>query len=238
MRFLLCGLFILLGLSARAEFKVPALTGPVVDLAGMITSVDKSAIEGKIRAFNNSGLAQLQVLTVESLEGLTIEQASMQVAEAWKLGTEKQDNGLLIMIAKNERRVRIEVGQGLEGVMPDIYARRIVSDVMIPFFRQNIPSQGVVQGVDRIIEVIQKGEGVPEKKIRKSPFEKYKSLFIIIFLLVIFSLNIFTRNSRRFGGWGGGWGGGGFGGGGFGGGGGGWSGGGGGFSGGGGSDGW
>lgn len=214
-----------------------------MDLADVITSSDEQIIEAKIRELNESGLAQIQVLTVEDMQGLTIEQASLAIAEKWQLGSAKADNGVLILVAKQERRIRIEVGQGLEGTLPDVIARRIVSDVIIPFFRQGIPSQGIVQGVDKVIASLQGDTQAMEtfsrtKKI--SPFKGKEGILFLVVLLGIFTMNIFGRSSRRgFNRFGGGGFGGGFGGGGFGGGGGGgWSGGGGGFSGGGASDGW
>lgn len=220
------------------------MTGPVMDQAGMMRAQDEGQLEGLLRDAKAQGLAQIQVLTVQNLQGATIEQASIQIVDLWKLGTEKADNGVLILVSREDKKVRIEVGQGLEGVLPDILAKRIVSDVMIPLFRQGDFSQGILAGSLAVIQTIdpkQRNEGdqyteiVPQKR---SLFGK-SSIFILFALMVIF-FNIIGggggRGRRLRGGfYGGGLGGlGGFGGSG----GGGWSGGGGGFSGGGASGGW
>lgn len=207
---------------------------------------DEAELEKLLRQIQNAGLAQIQVLTVPSLQGETIEQASIQIVDKWKLGTEKGDNGVLILVAKDERKIRIEVGQGLEGVIPDITAKRIVSDLMVPFFRQGQFSQGIYAGTLAVIQAVdptvadEKGqytEVVPDKKS-----QRFNLLINILVLVVMIFIAFIGRGGRsrrlRGGGFYGGFGGGGFGGGGFGGGGGGWSGGGGGFSGGGASGGW
>lgn len=236
MKYFVSGFCIFLSLLVKAEFRVPDLTGPVVDLVHIITPKDREYIERQIREVQDQGLAQLQVLTVPELEGLSIEEASIKVVDNWKLGDQKTDKGLLVLVANKERRIRIEVGQGLEGIIPDVVARRIVSDTIVPFFKQGVPSQGLVQGIDKIIEVIRNQSDPVVAKPRQSIYKKYEGLFFLIFLLLLSGLNLFGRRfrGRYYGGGFGGFGGGG----GWSGGGGGWSGGGGGFSGGGSSDGW
>lgn len=217
--------------------------GPVIDQAGLLRIQDEAEIEKLLRQAQDSGLAQIQVLTVPNLQGETIEQASIQIVDQWKLGTAKGDNGVLILVAKEERKVRIEVGQGLEGVLPDITAKRIVSDVMIPFFRQGQFSQGIYAGTLAVLQGIdpkmagdkeQYIEVVPDKKADR--FHLHIKILILIFFIFIAFIGRGGRGRRlRGGGFYGGFGGGG---GWSGGGGGGWSGGGGGFSGGGASGGW
>lgn len=216
------------------------MVGPVIDQAGLLRIQDEAEIEKLLRQTQESGLAQIQVLTVPNLQGETIEQASIQIVDQWKLGTAKGDNGVLILVAKEERKVRIEVGQGLEGVLPDITAKRIVSDIMIPFFRQGQFSQGIYAGTLAVLQSIdpkmagdkeQYTEVVPDKKADR--FHLLINILILIFFIFIAFIGRGGRGRRlRGGGFYGGFGGGGFGGGG------GWSGGGGGFSGGGASGGW
>jgi uncharacterized protein len=230
-------------------FEVPALTGPVVDNAGIIKADSRQALGSAIRALKEQGGTQLVVLTVPTIDNLTIEQASMQVADAWKLGSKKGDEGVLLMLAAKERRVRIEVGQGLEGQLTDIASKRIIEDTMIPLFREGRFSDGIVLGVFRIAQItnpdIDLAE-ILEGRVRRND-RAYEGagnhpihdVIILIVFVLIFGFSLMSRflfGGRRSDGFFGG--GGGFGGGGFGGGGGGFGGGGGGFSGGGSSGGW
>lgn len=223
-----------LPVSAQA-FQVPALTGPVVDNAGIIPPQDRNVLDGVLRTLNERGHAQLQILTVQSLNGEPIEQASIQVTDKWRLGTAKKDNGILMMIATKEHKIRIEVGQGLEGDLPDVYAKRIIADVMIPYFKRGQLSEGVKAGVSAIISVVdpQMAKDGPVKTWNKERHHHRAGGGAFVFIIWILFIALFMGRSF-FPFW---WiGGGGFGGGdGFGGG---WGGGGGGFSGGGASGGW
>lgn len=233
-----------MNIAQSEDFELPALRDPVMDLANMITPNDQAQLRRWLQEFHQRGKGQIQVLTVPSLQGMEIEEYAIRVTDQWKLGDQAKDDGVLLLIALQERKLRIEVGQGLEGVIPDITAKQIVSDVMAPFFRQGLPSQGVIQGVAAIMRTIDedfaKSGKLPEERRRKvSPWKKYEGLFILAFVLFLLVGNLFKPRRRGllgrnagWGGWGGGFGGGGFGGGG------GWSGGGGGFSGGGASGSW
>ena len=228
---------------AHAAFKVPGLQGPVMDLAGVISRQDQRELSALLYDYNQQGKAQIQVVTIPSLEGDAIESVSMQMAEAWKLGGEKSDNGILFLIAVNDRKLRIEVGQGLEGTLPDAYARRIIDEAVVPSLRAGRLSSGVVIGVHSIISYIDKEYAAGKQLDRPTRAKKGLSLShlgVLFFLMVVVVLGKLGggggggRGIRRHSGYGGGFpiGGGGFGGGG------GWSGGGGGFSGGGSSGGW
>lgn len=240
--------FLLGSPSVRAQFLVPELTSPVVDEANIISGKDERALRDLLHLFKKDHQAQIQVLTVRTLGGVSIEQAAIQVVDQWKLGDQKRDDGVLILVAAEERKIRIEVGQGLEGVIPDVIAKRIISDVMIPVFRQSSPSQGIVVGVYQVLLAIDPNfkavsSGSPDsfESDERTIVQKYEGLFILIFIGIFFLLNLFGPRGPggRFRGGIGGWGGvGGFGGGFGGSGGGGWSGGGGGFSGGGASGNW
>lgn len=245
MRFIFPALFLIAPLMAEA-FQVPAQRGPVMDLANMMRVQDERTLDQVLRDLYQSEKIQIQVLTVQSLESTPIEQAALKVADSYRLGTQKEDKGLLILVAKAERKIRIEVGQGLEGDIPDAIAKRIISDVMTPLFRAGRASEGIVSAVAVVIERAAPGfaaratglsEAAPKKKLGGN------ALVFILFLM-IFGLQLASRvlGFGRFGGrggFGGSYGGGGTGWGSRGGfGGGGWSGGGGGFSGGGASGGW
>lgn len=230
--------------AAAAAFKVPALTGPVVDNAGMLSGTTKAQLDGALRKLWNSGGSQIAVLTVPDLAGLTIEEASIKVVDQWKLGTAKGDKGILLLVAKAERSARIEVGQGLEGDLPDAYARRIIDDVLVPEFKAANYDGGIMQAVaaiaartdpDTTLDLNAGLAGENHAPRRASPFFPFIIFLVIMFAGILPRLFGFSSRSSRYGGFGGGgWGGGG----GFGGGGGGFSGGGGGFSGGGASGQW
>ncbi|QDK37099.1 hypothetical protein DOE51_05585 [Bdellovibrio sp. NC01] len=230
-----------LGLNAQAEFKVPTLSGPVMDEAGILTRSFRQDLSALLYEFNQRGKAQIQVLILNSLDGEPIESASIKITDKWQLGDKKKDNGILFLISMQERAMRIEVGQGLEGAIPDIYAKRIISDKVIPLFRQKRFEDGVYTGVSEIMVLADKEFADEKAPARDEHDGGGIPLWLIIIVLIIISiLGRFGGGRGRYYG-GGGWGGGGsLGGGGWGGssGGGGWSGGGGGFSGGGASGNW
>jgi uncharacterized protein len=223
-----------------ADFKTPWLSGPVIDEVNLLQVDHKNEISSLVQKIRSNEGPQVQVYITESLQGLPIEKASIDIVDQWKLGDVKKDDGVLFLIAPRERKVRIEVGQGLEGAIPDIYAKRINEDIVVPLFKQGQMSEGVRRGVLAIIGLLEK-EGVAKldelAPVKKEKFELPAWLVILIWLIIIFLGRGGLLGRRSFyGGWGGGSGG--FGGGSFGGGGGGWSGGGGGFSGGGSSSSW
>jgi len=216
------------------------MTAPVNDYAQMLTPDAREQLNTALRDLLKTGGSQIAVLTVPNLGGEVLEQASIKVAERWQLGKAKIDNGVLLLVAKQERKIRIEVGQGLEGVLPDAYARRIVSDTMVPLFRQSKVSEGIVAGVVAIAALTDPKANLnlgarPQSPPHGDGDESSGPLpfsLVLTIIVVVFVLSRFGRGGPWF--WGGGSGGGG-GGGGFRGG---SSGGGGGFSGGGASDGW
>jgi uncharacterized protein len=211
----------------------------VVDQANVVNARDRHVLDELIRRIYEASHVQLQVLTVPSLEGEAIEQASIQVTDKWKLGIKGEDKGVLLFVAPNDHKVRIEVGQGLEGDLPDLIAHRIIVEAIAPKFRTGDISGGILLGVETIASIVapDAGLGVPLHKKRTINEGAAKAVMFFLFVIVMLISSIFNR---RRGFYGGGFGGGGLGGGGFGGGGGsgGWSGGGGGFSGGGASGDW
>lgn len=154
--FTLCGSFI-----AGAQVPVPPLTGRITDQTATLTAEQKTALEQTLQTFEARKGSQLAVLIVPSSEPETIEQYALRVAELWKLGRKKVDDGALLVVAKNDRALRIEVGYGLEGALNDATSKRIISEIIAPRFKQEDFYGGITAGVDQIIRVID-GEPLPE----------------------------------------------------------------------------
>lgn len=148
--------------AATGDFAdIPAVKARVTDTTGTLSEQDKARIEEKLRAFEQLKGSQMVVLMVPTTQPEAIEQYSIRVAEKWKIGRKKVDDGLILLIAKNDRKLRLEVGYGLEGVIPDAVAKRIISEVIAPRFRANDYAGGIDAGVSRIIGLVQ-GEALPE----------------------------------------------------------------------------
>lgn len=185
-------------LSACSLFalEVPYLSGRVNDLAGLLDDATRERLEQKLANLEQATGAQVVILTIPSLEGESLEEFSHRVASTWQLGQKGKDNGVLFMIAKNDRKMRLEVGYGLESVLPDATCRRILDNLVRPRFRAGDFAGGIEAGVEAVARVIQ-GQALPEEA-QKSPKERAGGelgflgtlLFLGIFLLVvgIFSL--------------------------------------------------
>jgi uncharacterized protein len=152
---LLCWAF-----AAFADVAVPPLTGRVVDQTGTLSAADIAALTQTLSGLELRKGSQVAVLIVPTTEPETIEQYSIRVAEAWKIGRKKIDDGALLVVAKNDRKLRIEVGYGLEGALTDVTSRRIIDEIITPKFKNGDFAGGVSAGVDRIIGVID-GEPLP-----------------------------------------------------------------------------
>jgi uncharacterized protein len=146
--------------AAEGEVAVPPLKARVTDLTNTLDAGQRAALEARLAAFEKSKGAQLAVLLVPTTQPETVEQYGIRVAEQWKLGRKGVDDGVLLLIARNDRKLRIEVGRGLEGALPDATAKRIIAEFIVPAFKQNDYHGGINAGVDRIIKVVE-GEPLP-----------------------------------------------------------------------------
>lgn len=146
--------------TASADVAVPPLQTRVTDLTGTLSAVHIAELEQQLAAFEAKKGAQIAVLMVPTVQPETIEQYAVRAFEQWKLGRKGVDDGVLLVIAKDDRKLRIEVGYGLEGVLTDATSKRIISDDVVPQFRQGDFSAGVVAGVSRIMRVVD-GEALP-----------------------------------------------------------------------------
>jgi uncharacterized protein len=178
--------FFLAPLAYALDF--PALTGRVVDQAGVMTAQSKSDIEAKSKALEDKSSIQLVVATVKSLQGNDVETYANQLFRFWKLGEAKKNNGVLLLVAPAEHKVRIEVGYGLEGTLTDALSSVIISSAIIPRFKANDFSGGIERGVDGIISVLSgdSAEWQPKVNVRtEDPSADFNKLFPILFFAII-----------------------------------------------------
>lgn len=148
-------------LVAAAQVPVPPLTGHVTDQTGTLTAEQKDSLEQTLTAFEARKGSQLAVLVLASTAPEEIEPYALRVAEQWKLGRKKVDDGAILVVAKNDRTLRIEVGYGLEGALNDLTSKRIISEIILPRFKSQDFYGGITAGVGQIIRVID-GEPLPE----------------------------------------------------------------------------
>jgi uncharacterized protein len=156
----LLALLLCWAVTAFADVAVPPLTGRVVDQTGTLSSGDIDRLTQTLKNLELRKGSQVAVLIVPTTQPETIEQFSIRVADAWKIGRKKIDDGAILVVAKDDRRLRIEVGYGLEGALPDVTTKRIIDEIITPKFRSGDFAGGISAGVDRIIGVID-GEPLP-----------------------------------------------------------------------------
>jgi len=178
--FALC-MMLFASLNVHAELApIPVLQHRVTDLTQTLSPEQQSALEQKIAAFEREKGSQVAVLIVATTQPEVIEQYSIRVVEAWKLGREKEDDGVLLLVAKDDRKMRIEVGYGLEGAIPDLIAKRVITEIMGPSFKQGDFYGGITKAVDALIGLIA-GEQLPApvKQNNQSGFSDLLPLLLV-----------------------------------------------------------
>lgn len=184
---LFAGLVAWSGLSA-AQMAVPSLTGHLIDQTGTLTAEQKAALEQTLTAFEARKGSQLAVLMVASSAPEQIEQYSLRVAEQWKLGRKKVDDGAILVVAKNDRAMRIEVGYGLEGALNDLTSKRIISETILPRFKSQDFYGGITAGVEQVIRIVDgeplpaAGDKTPGGSASLGPVQQYVPLLFILAL--------------------------------------------------------
>src|SRR5712691_10259394 len=141
--------------SARAEVAVPPLKARVTDLTGTLAAQQLQDLDSRLRDFERDKGSQIAVLMLPSTQPETIEEYSIRVADAWKIGRARAEDGVILVVAKNDRKLRFEVGTGLEGAIPDVIAKRIVSDVIAPHFGTGDFYGGIAAGTDAVMKLIE-----------------------------------------------------------------------------------
>lgn len=174
----------LVGTGAAAEAPVPDLTARVTDETGTLTAEQRADLEQRLKAFETQKGSQISVLIVPTTQPETIEQYSMRVVEQWKLGRKSVDDGVLLIVAKNDRSLRIEVGYGLEGALNDATSNRIINETIVPRFRQGDFYGGITAGVDSIMRVVN-GEPLPAAQERRDEHRGAGQLLPVLFVLTV-----------------------------------------------------
>jgi len=187
-----CAVFV----STLYALEVPALKGRVNDYAGILSDMAERQLESMLSELEQTDSTQIVVLTIPSLEGDSLEDFSVRVAEAWKIGSADNDNGAILIVSKRDRKIRIEVGYGLEGKLTDLMAGRIIRNVIGPHFKTGDFDGGMVQGVDAMIGTV-KGLYNAESKPRSGTRTSSPGVFGIFALL--FVLNMIGRVNRPVG---------------------------------------
>ncbi|HEU4345011.1 MAG TPA: YgcG family protein [Candidatus Binatia bacterium] len=182
---------------------VPPLRGRINDLASLITADAAKRLEESLGRFEKETGHQIAVLTIPSLEGEDLEGFSIRVAETWKIGQKGVDNGAILLIARDDRKLRIEVGYGLEGVLPDAIASRIIREVIVPHFRSNDYSGGIEAGVDAMMKVT-RGEDIAAAQSKKPQQPTFVvaggALLLAAFLACVIGMTQATLLRGAFGG--------------------------------------
>jgi uncharacterized protein len=174
---------------AQAPQPVPPLASRVTDLTGTLTSVERTGLESQLADFEARKGAQIAVLIVPTTQPEEIEQYSIRVVDAWKLGREKPDDGALLLVAMQDRTLRIEVGRGLEGALTDLIANRIIDETITPRFREGDFAGGIAAGVERMIAVVD-GEPLPEPEQHWDGPQGIGSILPILFFVVFVASTI------------------------------------------------
>jgi uncharacterized protein len=189
--------------AAAAAKEVPFLSGRVVDEAGLLSAAARQRIDGELGALERETGDQVAVLIVQSLGGEPLEDYSVKVAQTWKLGQKGKDNGILLLISRDDRKLRIEVGYGLEGALTDLRSNEIIDQVIRPRFRQGDFDGGVEQGVDAIVKVLH-GQPLPAQPTAPAAGAMPiggRIIFALVFLVVVgvFSLvALATRGAQSW----------------------------------------
>lgn len=192
-KILVLAALLLTALLARAEVAIPLFKSHVTDLTATLSANEVTQLEQKLAAFEKAKGSQVAVLIVPATQPETIEQYALRVAETWKLGRKGVDDGVLLLIAKNDRTLRIEVGYGVEGALPDAMAKRIIAEIIVPQFKTGSFVTGIDAGIDAILSLL-KGESLPLPSTKNGP-GKSPGMHILLdnFIPVLIGLIVLGR---------------------------------------------
>ena len=184
LNWLVAFLFFIVPFSAGA-LDVPQLKGRVNDYASILSPETAQKLEVALSAIESSDSTQIVVLTIPSLEGEALEEFSLKVAEAWKIGQKNLDNGAILLVSKNDRKLRIEVGRGLEGKLTDLISGRIIRSEIIPKFKEGDFNGGIEAGIKAVVSVVRGEYKASETNTGRKESGKNPIFTLLIFLFVI-----------------------------------------------------
>ncbi len=170
---------------AHPELAVPPLAARVTDQAGLLTAAQRQQLEQTLTDFEKAKGSQIAVLTVASTQPETTEEYGIRVASTWKLGRKGVDDGVLLLIARDDREMRIEVGYGLEGAIPDAIAKRVIAEIITPYFKQGDYFAGIQAGVNQLIKLVE-GEPLPPPSAHDDNTKDTGNLVMVVFTAVVF----------------------------------------------------
>ncbi len=182
--------------TSAAALDVPPLTGRIVDLAHVLPSSTVESLTAQLAAHETQSSNQVAVLIVPSLEGESLEEFSHRVATSWKLGQKGTDNGVLLLVAIRERKVRIEVGYGLEGVLTDARSAQIIRNEIVPRFRSGEMAGGVTGGINAIIKTIEGTYQASEKAVPRQESDVIGQ--VVVAVIVGLLIGLLFMNIHRF----------------------------------------
>ena len=185
-------LFLITALFSFAQIEVPPLNNrPIVDLADILSENEEQSLNQELMAFADSTGSQIAILTVTDLEGEAIEELGIRTADKWKIGRKGIDDGVIIIVAKNNRKVRLEVGYGLEGALTDALSRRIIENIIVPDFKNGQFYLGLQEASHAIMAIIN-GEELPEHVASQSESDNFIGGILFLTVITIFISIIFT----------------------------------------------
>ena len=174
------GIILLLFFTAvRAQVEIPELSHRVTDLTGTLSVQQAAELENSLAAFEAKKGSQIAILIVPTTQQEDIAQFGIRVGEAWKIGRKNVDDGVILIVAKDDRKLRLEVGYGLEGVIPDAIAKRVIAETITPFFKRGDFAGGIDAGVSQLMQLIE-GETLPEPdKVPSANLDEGAFMFIL-----------------------------------------------------------
>lgn len=190
---------VLAGVAFAADPTFPALTGRVVDAAGILKPEERTNLEAQLKAYEDKTSDQVVVATVPTLQGLTIEDYGNRLFRSWAIGQAKTNNGALLLVAPTERKVRIEVGYGLEGALTDALSKVIITTAITPRFKAGDYGGGIKAGIDAMLEILagDAEEWQRKAKVRSDEAEPAHVVgFVILFLVILFVVWRMNRGGR------------------------------------------
>ena len=197
-RVLLAALLLFAVLPAGADVPVPQLRARVTDLTATLSQDQRAALEQKLAALEARKGSQVAVLLVPTTQPETVEQYAIRVFDQWKLGRKGTDDGILLLVAKNDRKLHIEVGYGLEGAIPDAIAKRVIDEDIVPLFKQGNFYGGISAGTDRVSKLIE-GESMPPPRRTAAPGSGWSTeTFFIGFIILAMASQLLHSLLGRF----------------------------------------